>query len=74
MMVDPHFQARRLFESVEINGRPLKIPAMSPRLTETPGRTDWPGPEVGAHNNEILGDLLGLAAEDIQCLRDSGII
>jgi crotonobetainyl-CoA:carnitine CoA-transferase CaiB-like acyl-CoA transferase len=74
MMVDPHFQARGLFESVEINGQPLKIPAMSPRLTETPGRTDWPGAEVGAHNNEVLGDLLGLASEDIERLRDSGII
>jgi crotonobetainyl-CoA:carnitine CoA-transferase CaiB-like acyl-CoA transferase len=59
---------------VEINGQPLKIPAMSPRLTETPGRTDWPGAEVGAHNDEILGGLLGLAAEDIERLRDSGII
>ncbi len=74
MMVDPHFQARGMFESVEINGQPLKIPAMSPRLTETPGRTDWPGAEVGAHNNEILGGLLGLAAEDIERLRDSGVI
>ena len=30
MMADPHFQARGLFEQVEINGKPLKIPAIIP--------------------------------------------
>jgi crotonobetainyl-CoA:carnitine CoA-transferase CaiB-like acyl-CoA transferase len=74
MMRDPHFQARGLFETVEINGKPLKIPAMSPRLTETPGRTDWPGAGVGEHNHEVLGDLLGLSLENIQELKDRDVI
>jgi crotonobetainyl-CoA:carnitine CoA-transferase CaiB-like acyl-CoA transferase len=74
MMVDPHYIARGLFEQVDINGKPLKIPAMAPRLSETPGRTDWPGPEVGAFNQEIYGDLLGLSAEDIGSLKDKGIV
>jgi crotonobetainyl-CoA:carnitine CoA-transferase CaiB-like acyl-CoA transferase len=74
MMVDPHYIARGLFEQVDINGKPLKIPAMVPRLSETPGRTDWPGPEVGAFNEEIYGDLLGLSAEDINSLKNKGIV
>ena len=59
MLKDPHFNARGLFEEVEVNGESLKIPAMMPFLSETPGRTEWPGPAVGAHNDDILGDLKG---------------
>jgi len=74
MMTDPHFVARGLFEEVDVHGRPLKIPALVPRLGDTPGRTDWPGLEVGAFNEEVYGDLLGLSAEDIDRLRDDGVL
>ncbi len=60
MMHDPHFNARGLFEQVEINGKPLKIPAIMPKLEEGAGVTRWPGPELGSHNREIFSDLLGL--------------
>jgi crotonobetainyl-CoA:carnitine CoA-transferase CaiB-like acyl-CoA transferase len=74
MMVDPHYIARGLFEQVDVDGNPLKIPALVPKLSETPGRTDWPGPEVGAFNEAIYGELLGLSAEDIGSLEDKGIV
>jgi len=57
MMKDPHYQARGLFESVEINGEPLKIPAMMPKLNNTPGGTQWPGPKIASHTDEILEGL-----------------
>ncbi len=50
MINDEHFNARELFETVEINGQPLKIPAILPKLTKTPGATRWPGPALGEHN------------------------
>ena len=53
MMADEHYQARGLFEEVDVSGNTLKIPALVPKLSETPGRTDWAGPEVGAFNDEI---------------------
>jgi crotonobetainyl-CoA:carnitine CoA-transferase CaiB-like acyl-CoA transferase len=74
MLADPHFNARGLFEEVQVNGQPLKIPAMMPFLSETPGRTDWPGPTVGAHNDEILGSLLGYGADDLAALSRDGVI
>ncbi|WP_461480869.1 CaiB/BaiF CoA transferase family protein [Porticoccus sp.] len=74
MLADPHFNARGLYEQVEINGQPLKIPAMLPKLGNTPGETCWPGPEVGQHNDEVLGTLLGLDEEEQRQLRDEGII
>ena len=73
MMADPHFQARGLFEQVEINGKPLKIPAIIPRLSKTPGQTDWPGPSLGSHTDEVLSQL-GLSVDDIAKLRSEQII
>jgi crotonobetainyl-CoA:carnitine CoA-transferase CaiB-like acyl-CoA transferase len=74
MMQDEHFQARGLFEEVEINGKPLKIPAMIPRLEKTPGSTRWPGPKLGSHTDEVLRDVLGLDDAAMQGLSDDGII
>jgi crotonobetainyl-CoA:carnitine CoA-transferase CaiB-like acyl-CoA transferase len=65
MLEDPHYNARGLFETVEIDGEPLKIPAIMPRLSETPGATEWPGGDVGAHTHEVLSELLGMSDEDI---------
>jgi crotonobetainyl-CoA:carnitine CoA-transferase CaiB-like acyl-CoA transferase len=73
MVKDPHYIARGMFETVEIDGEPLKIPAIMPKLSETPGRTDWPGVKIGEHNTEILGDLLGLSEEDLTGLSAEGI-
>ncbi|WIO73435.1 CaiB/BaiF CoA-transferase family protein [Porticoccaceae bacterium LTM1] len=74
MFNDPHFQARGLFERVEINGKPLDIPAIMPRLGKTPGSTDWAGPEVGSHNKEVLGDILGLSEQEIGELTEQQVI
>jgi crotonobetainyl-CoA:carnitine CoA-transferase CaiB-like acyl-CoA transferase len=74
MFEDPHFNERGMFEQVEINGKPLKIPAILPKLSETPGRTDWPGGDVGSHTEEILKNILYLSDEDIVTLREGGVI
>ena len=74
MFADPHFNARGLFEEVDVNGRPLKIPAMVPKLSETPGRTDWAGPEVGAFNTEVYGQLLGLSETEVDELAKQGVL
>jgi len=74
MFDDPHFHARGLFEEFQVNGKPLTIPAMLPRLTATPGRTDWTGPAVGSHNVEIFSQLLGLDAVEMATLHASGVI
>jgi crotonobetainyl-CoA:carnitine CoA-transferase CaiB-like acyl-CoA transferase len=74
MMDDPQYQARGMFETVEVNGEELKIPAMVPKLSDTPGRTDWPGPDVGAHNDEIYGSVLGLSQADMAELKARGVI
>jgi crotonobetainyl-CoA:carnitine CoA-transferase CaiB-like acyl-CoA transferase len=71
---DPQVVARGHLEDVEVGGRPLKLPAIGPRLDATPGRTEWPGGEVGAHTEEVLAELLALAPEEIERLRAAGVI
>ena len=74
MMADPHFNARGMFETVSVGGKPLRIPAIPPILGETPGRTDAPGPPLGAHTDEVLERLLGVQADARAELRAAGVI
>jgi crotonobetainyl-CoA:carnitine CoA-transferase CaiB-like acyl-CoA transferase len=74
MLEDDHYHQRGLFEEVDVNGKPLQIPAIMPQLSITPGYTTWPGPELGAHNQEILGARLQLSAADLSKLREDGVI
>ena len=72
MMNDEHYIARGMFQEVEANGRTLHIPAMLPILTETPGSTEWPGPELSEHTEEVLAELLGKDEGEITQLREDG--
>ena len=74
MLADPHYNARGMFEQVEIDGEPLKIPAIMPKLSATPGRTDFPGGAIGANNDEVLQGILALSDEQVAQLRDDGVI
>lgn len=71
---DPQYQARGMLEEAELDdGSRLKIPAVVPRLSETPGGTRWLGPELGEHTDEVL-DQLGYDSERIRKLREAGVI
>jgi formyl-CoA transferase len=72
---DPHYAARGMFEPVELpDGSRLRVPRLVPLLSETPATTRWAGPELGAHNDEIYGGLLGLGAGEREALRAAGVI
>ena len=74
MFEDPQYKARGLLQEITINGEPLHIPAIVPRLDKTPGDTVWPGPGVGSHNDEVYGDILGLSEEQTRSLSEAGVI
>ncbi|MBS0353287.1 MAG: CoA transferase [Proteobacteria bacterium] len=74
MFRDPQFIARSMFESVHLpDGTPMRIPGVVPRLTVTPGSTEWLGPGLGEHTDEILRGL-GYVDEAIAVLREQGAI
>ena len=74
MLADEHFQARGMFEEVSINGEPLSIPAVLPKLKSTPGSTEWPGSELGSHNQEVLQGVLGMTADEMATLEAEGVL
>ena len=74
MMQDPQYNERAMFETVQVDGDGLKIPALVPRLDETPGETLWPGPALGEHNEEILGGRLGYSRDEMRRLAADGVI
>jgi len=72
---DPQYAARGTLTAVDdpILGH-VRMQAPVPRLSETPARVPRPAPEVGEHNAEIYGELLGLDADALEGLRAEGVI
>jgi formyl-CoA transferase len=74
MFKDAQFAARGMLEQVELpDGQPLRIPGIVPRLTETPGGTEWLGPVLGAHTDELLAGL-GYEAGQIAKMHTEGAV
>lgn len=74
MVTDPQFLAREMIQSARLpDGKSFKVPGIVPKLSATPGSTDWLGPELGAHTDKVLGEL-GYSAEAIVVLRGAGAI
>ena len=74
IVADPQFAARGLFEEVDTPTGKLKVPAILPKLSATPGRTESAGPAVGSHNEAVFGELLGLGPQEIAALRARGVV
>lgn len=74
MVEDAQFVARGMIEQQQLpDGTPLKVPAVVPRLSATPGGTAWLGPRLGEHTEEILMQL-GHDQPTIDALRRDGVI
>jgi formyl-CoA transferase len=74
MFVDPQFSARAIIEQhVLADGTPLKVPAVVPKLSQTPGATRWLGPALGQHTDEVL-ESIGVSRGEIDRLRRDGAI
>ena len=72
---DPHYLARETVTTVSHPQLgPLLMQDVIPRLSETPGRIDHPGPTLGEHNAEILSGELGLTADELAALAADGVI
>ena len=45
-----------------------------PKLSASPGRIKWTAKPVGYHNEQVLGGLLGLSAEEIAALERKRVV
>jgi crotonobetainyl-CoA:carnitine CoA-transferase CaiB-like acyl-CoA transferase len=75
MVEDPHYRERGVYEEVVLpDGKSVKLPTMAPKLAATPGGLRWIGPPLGAHNNVVYRDWLGLPAAELVRLKSQGVI
>jgi crotonobetainyl-CoA:carnitine CoA-transferase CaiB-like acyl-CoA transferase len=75
IFADPHVQARGDIETVtDPMIGPVRMQGVYPRFSRTPGAIRSGAPLLGAHNDEVYGDLLGIPAEERDSLRRDGVI
>ncbi|MFC7344398.1 CaiB/BaiF CoA transferase family protein [Saccharopolyspora griseoalba] len=75
MVADPHYAARQAIVRLmhpQLGEFPMQN--VVPRLSETPGEVRTVGPELGQHNEEIYGAVLGADAEQLRRWRDERVI
>jgi crotonobetainyl-CoA:carnitine CoA-transferase CaiB-like acyl-CoA transferase len=64
---DPQYLARGMVvQTHDVDGRPLKVPGIVPKLSATPGRLHTPAPRLGQSNGDVPGRVgwPGPAAND----------
>lgn len=71
---DPHFAARGNIVEVEDDlwGK-VKMQGVVPKLSRTPGKVQWTGPDLGKHSKEILANC-GYSEEEIEELEQQGVV
>jgi len=52
----------------------VPVPGVAVKLSDTPGAVARLGPELGEHNADVYGGLLGLEPAEIDRLRSAGVI
>jgi formyl-CoA transferase len=75
MLEDPHYAARQAIVTTEhpAFGR-LRTQNVAPRLSASPSSIRTPAPEMGQHNDDVFGGLLGLDDATRAALRSRGVI
>src|SRR5690348_6034500 len=74
IVADAQYAAREMIRRIELgDGSQLAVPAVVPKLSETPGGFDGGGPRLGEHTDAVLGDL-GYDASAIADLRARRIV
>ena len=67
MLEDPHFLERNSIAEVHSERfGSIKMPNVTPQLSETPGEIKWEGTSLGEHNDEIFRSLLGMSTNEIE--------
>lgn len=74
---DPQFQARGMIASVPDPRMPEGVAIMSgiiPKLSATPGAITRPGAALGADNDAVFRELLGMDDAELAAMRADGVI
>jgi len=74
IVADPQYAARGMIEQFALaSGQSVKLPGIVPKLSVTPGATEWLGPALGAHTREVLS-AVGVSDAELRNLEAAGVI
>jgi crotonobetainyl-CoA:carnitine CoA-transferase CaiB-like acyl-CoA transferase len=72
---DPHIKERgSVLTVMNADGKPLVMPAATPRIGTEMHKPRWVGEPLGASNAHVYSSLLGLSDEDLSRLAARGVI
>ena len=74
---DPHTKSREMVIEMPhpaAGGKPVRTLANPAKLSKTPLSYRRPPPEIGAHTDEVLREVLGMGGDEIAALRAGGIL
>ncbi|GAA3228364.1 CaiB/BaiF CoA transferase family protein [Dactylosporangium siamense] len=75
VFTDPQYAALGTLRAVEDPALgPVRMQNVLYRMSATPGDIKWTGPALGAHNDEIYRDRLGLTTDDLDQLHADGVL
>ncbi len=75
LLADEHLRARGTFLQVDDPDLgPMTVQAPVALLSESPGRIDHLGRSLGADNDAVFGELLGLEPDRLAALQAAGVI
>ena len=70
---DEHYAARHdIVEVPDEEFGTMKMPAVHPILSKTPGEIKWAGPKLGSYNGEVYKKLLGYSDEELEKIKGAG--
>ena len=71
---DVHYRARRMIQEHTLSeDESLLVPGIVPKLSSTPGKINWLGPDLGEHTDDVLS-AAGYEFEEIEDFRRRKII
>ena len=72
---DPHIREREMFIDVEHpRAGTMKVVGTPMKFSRTPCRIEKASPELGEHNQEVFSGWLNLSEEEIDDLKEAGVI
>ena len=75
VVTHPQVQARDMITQVmhQITGA-VEVPGVPVKLSETPGSVDAPAPTLGEHTIAVLTDMLKMSTDEVEGLKQAGVI
>ena len=75
VVTHPQVQAREMITRIthQITGE-VEVPGVPIKLSETPGSVDAPAPSLGEHTADVLTGLLKMHPDEVEALKQDGII